>query len=181
MWRWDMHGTTWANGSALSTHRFWVSSTWICLLLHANEFQFKFSSLFLIVSESMKWMSQWNSEIVLISCGYSWTMILLGTVQSRSSASGKGRNTWQTWQGRGTWWEICTQLRLRSNMVGSAAQLIELVSFGLQRMKSLGCCSCSSGLVPCLPCKSFQLSRSPFIRICGLHGKLSFRDVAASL
>jgi len=117
-----MHGTTCANGSALSTHRFWVSSTWICLLLHANEFQFKFSSLFLIVSESMKWMSQWNSEIVLISCGYSWTMILLGTVQSRSSASGKGRNTWQTWQGRGTWWEICTQLRLRSNMVGSGAQ-----------------------------------------------------------
>ena len=53
MWRWDMHGTTCANGSALSTHRFWVSSTWICLFLHANEFEFKCSSLFLVVLESM--------------------------------------------------------------------------------------------------------------------------------
>ena len=53
MWRWDMHGTTCANGSALSTHRFWVSSTWICLFLHANEFKFKCSSLFLVVLESM--------------------------------------------------------------------------------------------------------------------------------
>jgi hypothetical protein len=180
-----MHGTTWAKGSALNTalitHRFCVSSAWIFLLLHVIEFKFQCSSLFLIVFRINNWMGQWNSEIVLISCGYSWTMILLGTVQSRSSASGEGRNTWQTWQGRGTWWEICTQLR--SNMVGSGAQLIELVSFGLQRMKSLGCCSCScsSGLVPCLPSKSFQPSRSPFIRICEFHGKLSFGDVAVSL
>jgi len=160
MWRWDMHGTTWANGSALSTHRFWVSSTWICLFLHANEFKFKCSSLFLVVLESMVGSVEfWNRFDKL------WLQL------NHDPAGHCTKPQLSQREGKEYMTNLTRTRYLMGNLYAAATAikhgglwcsvLIELVSFGLQRMKSLGCCSCSSGLVPCLPCKSLKLSTQP--------------------
>lgn len=101
-------------------------------------------------------------------------MMILGTVQNQSQPGCWSSNTWQNWQGRGTWSDICTQrwwnkhggggqwasLGSGGRMTCRAGQLIELpaelVSFGQQPPSSAwkawpACwpadawCSCSSG------------------------------------
>jgi len=77
-------------------------------------------------------------------------MMILGTVQNQSQPGCWSSNTWQNWQGRGTWLDICTQrwwnkhggggqwasLGSGGRMTCRAGQLIELpaelVSFGQQ-------------------------------------------------
>lgn len=101
-------------------------------------------------------------------------MMILGTVQNQSQPGCWSSNTWQNWQGRGTWLDICTQLWWNKHggggqwaslgsggrMTCRAGQLIELpaelVSFGQQPPSNAwkawpACwpadawCSCSSG------------------------------------